>query len=127
LERLAGQVSLVHGAMARHHYAVNGADLMRKHAEPVSHGHRLKRYVFRRGADMPMSDRRHPPREQPQYARGAADRILLEDGPAGQHQHDDGACQVFAQQCGGDDRNAGQKIGAKFGPSQAQREPAHLD
>ena len=74
-----------------------------------------------------MRDRRHALGQRREHRRGAAHGVAFQRFAAGEHQHDERAGQVLAQQHRRDDRNAGQQIGAELaGPelARASRRPA---
>ena len=100
--------------MALDHHAVHRADVMRINHERVAHGNLLQRHIHDFRIPFPVGDRRHPFGQRGQHRRGAAQRVTLQRFTAGEHQDDDRASQVFAQQDGSDDGNAAQQIGTKF-------------
>ena len=117
-ERLAGQVGLVHRAVALHDGPVDRADLVRKDDQVIADGDRVERHVLDRPAGAAMRDRGHPARQRLQHGRGAPDGERFQRLPAGQHQDDEGAGQVLAQQRGGDDRDPGEQIGSEASAGQ---------
>ena len=74
----------------------------------------VERDVVDRRVVLAMGDGRHPLGEGCEDRGRAADGVGFERFAAGKHEHDERAGQVFAQQNGGDDRDAGQEIGAKL-------------
>ena len=114
LERLARQVGFIHHAMALDHHAVHRADVMRINHERVAHGNLLQRHIHDFGFPFPVGDRRHPFGQRRQHRRGAAQRVTLQRFTAGEHQDDDRARQVFAQQDRSNDGNTAQQIGTEF-------------
>ena len=61
-----------------------------------------------------MGDGGHPLRQARSTEEALRRGVILQRLAAGEHQHDDRAGQVFAQQHGGDDGDARQQIGAEF-------------
>ena len=100
--------------MALDDHAVHRADVVRKHDQRVAHGNLVQRHIENFRALFPMGDRRHPLGQRRQHRRGALQRVVLERLSAREHQHDDRAGQIFAEQHGGDDGDAGQQIGTKL-------------
>jgi hypothetical protein len=96
------------------HHAIHGADVMRIDREGVVHDHLLQRNVVDFSGLFPMGGRWHPLGKRGQHRRGAPQRVTLQRFTSGEHQHDDGARQIFSQNNGGDDGNATQKIGTEF-------------
>ena len=114
LERLAREIGFIHHAVALDHHAVRRTDLMRINHERVAHRNLRQRHIqhFRRA--FPVGDRRHPFGQRGQHRRGAAQRVTLQRFTSGEHQDDDRASQVFAQQDGSNDGNTAQQIGTEF-------------
>ena len=61
-----------------------------------------------------MGDRRHTFGQRGEHRGGAAQGVILQRFSAGEHQDDNRASQVFAQQDGGNNGNASQQIGTEF-------------
>ena len=99
--------------MPLNHFAVHRADLVREHGQLVADDDLVDRNVLESGADAAVRDGRHAARQGAQHRRRLRHGELLERVSSGQHEDDDGAREVFAEQRGRDDRDAGQVIGAE--------------
>ena len=100
--------------MALDHHAIRRTDLMRIDHEGVTHRDVRQRHIQHFRRPFPVGDRRHPFGQRGQHRRGAAQRVALQRLTSGEHQDDDRAGQVLAQQDGRHDGNAAQQIGAEF-------------
>ena len=114
LERLARQIGFIHHAVSLDHHAVHRADVMRINHERVAHGNLMQRHIHDFRFPFPVGDRRHSFGQRGQHRGGAAQRVTLQRFTSREHQDDDRARQVFAQQDRSDDGNSAQQIGAKF-------------
>jgi len=94
-------------------FAVDRADLVREHGQLVARDDLIDRDVLESGADAAVRDGRHAARQRAEDRRRLRDGELLERVPAGQHEDDDGAGEVFAEQRGRNDRDTGQVVGAE--------------
>ena len=94
--------------------AVDRADFVREDEKDVADGELVERDVFDGGVLLAMGDGRHAFGEGREDGRGAADGVGLEGFAAGEHEDDECAGQVFAEQDGGDDRDAGEEVGTEL-------------
>ena len=118
-----GPLEIVNGSPVRYdssiepcpcdHFAVHRTDLVREHGQLVADDDLADRDVLEDGSHPAMRHGRHAARQGPQDRRRLRHRELLERVPARQHQDDDGAREVFAEQHRRDDRDAGQVVGAE--------------
>ena len=70
-----------------------------------------------------MRRRRHAPGQRREHGRGAAHRVRLQRLSAREHQHDERAGQVLAEEHRGDDGDAGEEIGAEIPAHETGGEP----
>ena len=114
LERLAREIGLIHHPVALDDHAIRRTNLMRINHEGVTHRDLRQRHIQQFRRPFPVGNRRHPFGQRGQHRRGAAQRVTLQRFASGEHQDDDRASQVLAQQDGRHDGNAAQQIGTKF-------------
>ena len=108
--RLAGQVGLVHRAMAFDDNTVHGTDLVRENHDNVADGNVSERDVHQAGLRFAMRGLRRPLSQRVEHGGRAVRSILFQGGAAGEHQHDDRADQVLSDQQGSENGNARQQI-----------------
>ena len=114
LERLAREIGFIHHPVALDDHAIRRTNLMRINHEGVTHRDLRQRHIQQVRRAFPMGNRRHPFGQRGQHRRGAAQRVTLQRFTSGEHQDDDRASQVFAQQDGRHDGNTAQQIGTEF-------------
>ena len=100
LERLAGQVGLVHAAAAFDDGAVDRADLVGEDDDVVAEDELAESTSSDLHADDAMGTVRHAFGKRGEDGGGAAGGVVLEGGAAGEHEDDDGAGEVFAEEDG---------------------------
>ena len=100
--------------MALDDHAIRRTNLVRINHEGVTHRDLRQRHIQHVRRAFPVGNRRHPLGQRGQHRRGAAQRVALQRFTSGEHQDDDRAGQVFAQQDGSNDGNAAQQIGTEF-------------
>ena len=83
--------------MPVNHQTVDRADFMGIDHERVAHRNLGERHIDKRRLQFPVGDRRHAFGQRGQHRRGAPQRITLQRFASGEHQDDDRASQVFAQ------------------------------
>ena len=120
--RLAGEVRLVHDAVAFSHGAVHRADLVREDDQRVADRHRVERHVGELPIPLAVCHRGHAPGQRRQHGRGAANGVGLQGLPAREHEHDQRTGQVLAEHDRRDDRDAGQQVGAELAPEQLEQQ-----
>ena len=114
LERLAREIGFIHHPVAFNDHAIRWTNLMRINHEAISHRNLRQRHIPQVRRAFPMGNRRHAFGQRGQHRRGAAQRVTLQRFTAGEHQDDDRAGQVFAQQHGRHNGNTAQQIGTEF-------------
>ncbi len=124
-ERLAGEIRLVHDAVAVDDDAIDRADLMRVHDQLVADANLVQRHLDDLVIRATVCDEGHSTCERLQHRGRASEREGLEGFSARQHQHDKRAGEVLLQQHRGDDGDAGQQIGAELAPNELEREGQH--
>ena len=122
LERLAGQVGLVHDPVPGDDDAVDRADVVRVELEHVADGHVPQGDVDGRRAPPPVGDRRDALGQGGQHGRRAPQRVGLQRLPAGQHQDDDCTRQVLAEEDRGDDGDPAEQVGPEVQLQEFSRE-----
>ena len=80
----------------------------------IVHRHLEERDIRYLRAAFAMGDGRHAFGERGQHRGGAAERVAFQRFAARQHEHDDGAGEVFAQNDGRDNGNPSEQIGTEF-------------
>ena len=87
---------------------------MRQHGYLVANLDVADRNIFDSDPSPAMRKSRHPFGERPQHRRGFGDGKPFQGVAARQHQHDNRAGEILAEQGGGDDRNAREVVRAKL-------------
>ena len=114
LERLAREVGFVHHAVALGHDAVRRADLVRINHKRVAHGDVRQRHLGDPRVLFPVGDGWHALGQRREHRRCAAQGVALQRLAAGEHEDDDGAGEIFAQQHRSDNGNAAEQIRAEL-------------
>ena len=121
--RLAGQVGLVHRAIAVDDLAVDRAQLMRQDQQQIPHrrlvGVDVVDAVGDGRAAQPVGDRRAALGQRVEGGRRALRRGLLQRLAAGEHEHDDRRDQPFPQQDRRNDGHRGEHVRAAAGLDRA--------
>ena len=110
----AGEVRFVHHAVAFEDFAIDGADFVREHDELVAGDDRIKRDFFELRIHPAMGGQRHTLGEGAEHTGGASDGVAFDGFAAGEHEDDERAGEVFAEEDRSDDRNAGEQVGTEL-------------
>ena len=100
--------------MAFQHDPINRADLVRQNDQHLTNRDRLQRDVSESAILFAMRHRGHAPRQRIQHRGGPANRIPLQRLAAGEHQDDEAAGQIFAEEYRRHDRDACEQVGTEL-------------
>ena len=87
---------------------------MREDHDAIVDADGIERDVLDMAVGAAVRGRGHTFRECLQHRRGPAHGVMFERFAAREHQHHEGAGEVFAEQHRGDDRDPGQQVGAEL-------------
>jgi hypothetical protein len=102
--------------------AVGGTDLVRQHDHEIADPDVGRLDLLERRADPPVRTCGHAAGQRAQHRGGLRDRMALERGAARQHQHDDGAGEIFVERGRGDNRHGRQEVRSEAAAQRARGE-----
>jgi hypothetical protein len=110
LEGLPSEVGLVHDAVTFGDFAISRTDLMRIDDERVAHRDLGQSDIRDLRAGFAVRYGGHAFRQSCEHGGCAAQCVVLQGLSSGEHEHDNGACEVFAKQDRGDDGDTAKQI-----------------